>query len=208
MARLPTAVVLRLLGRSVSGLVYQLVGGFAGWAEDLLTVLFGSLLSVGGVLFVANLAVDAKLPWIAWVLALFWIVFDGPYLRRLWRGMRGKEKPLAVAVAMGQPSWPSWLRPLVACWWMGHFAIAGLLAYLFDSASMNRTAVPFGIYLGYLLKQVVVTTAICSTANCYLVLAAAAFTREMQSLQTIWRRRILLDLALALVVCVIPAKLS
>jgi len=111
-ARLPPGHILRLLGRSVGGLIYELVGGFAGWVEEFLTVLLGSVLSVIGVMVVVMTTAETKHPGQAWIVVLLWIALDGPYLVRLWHGnaRQGKDHwPLSLAV--GQPMWPLLLRP-------------------------------------------------------------------------------------------------
>ena len=62
---------------------------------------------------------------IRWFLIVMWALLNVPLLWRVWSGLlwRG-DHPLALYAAARQPLLPAILRPFVAAWWLGHFAIA------------------------------------------------------------------------------------
>jgi hypothetical protein len=105
--------------------------------------------------------------------------------------------PLAVLIAGKLPPIPWLLRPVLGLWWTAHFAGAaalGTLAYdclleiLKGAPFQQRVFLPLGIYVPLLYA-----------ANLYLLLAAAVFFRNPTVHTRLWRWRLVVDLAFALI---------
>jgi hypothetical protein len=90
---------------------------------------FATLLILGGGIAGASLASETRKHGI-WDTALFsagllgWILLDFPYLARLHLERRRPKPEALVTLAISQQRLPPAFRPLVAIWWLSHFAFA------------------------------------------------------------------------------------
>lgn len=71
------------------------------------------------------------------LVGLFWLLLDVPYLWRLSLVARHNHRPFAFQVAVGAKTPPLLLRPLVALWWLGHFAIPFWLVAMLARAPIS-----------------------------------------------------------------------
>ena len=130
---------------------------------------------------------------IRWTLIVLWILLDVPFLWRLWSSWSNHgNHEMILHVAGRQPLLPAILRPLVAMWWMGHFALALVLgAFTEKIAPVDppTVAVTF-LLLGMFW---------CAFAsNIFLIHAVTALTRG-PAVQRVWNWRGVYDLGLVAV---------
>jgi hypothetical protein len=174
-------------------------------AEKWLTMFFANVLTIMVGSFIGFMGTDrdvARTPleqglWAA--AGGMWLVLDVPYLWRVWRvafeGRGGEAVPFALEVARRQRVWPVVLRPVVAVWWLGHFAVGATFAVMSHSleslAGMNA--------LAFLL-----VTSYGFAANGYLMLGVCALTRSERVRERVWRMRGVVDIGLGVVGAFVP----
>ena len=134
-----------------------------------------------------RLAVSPENP-IRWTLAVLWVLLDLPFLWRLWTSQsEHRDHPIPLYVAARQPLLHPILRPVVAAWWLAHFAAAVALGI-----SMERIA-PMDLPI---LSLFLFWCAFMS--NIFLIHAVTALTRG-PAVQRVWNSRGVLDLGLVIV---------
>jgi hypothetical protein len=115
------------------------------------------------------------------------------FLTWLKASLERQVQPLAPALAMRQPRWPLLVRPLVAAWWSVHFAAAAVaLIFAEHQISLDGHELRLTVMLGflYLGAQFMLT----NSAMLYLLLAVASVVPGEKLIQSVWRKRILIDL--------------
>src|SRR6266478_409180 len=76
--------------------------------------------------------VRSSLLWIPDVLGILWLVFDLPYLLRLWKSVFSERGSAALVQIAGRyRPWRA-LRPLAAIWWSTHFLMGATLVGSFE----------------------------------------------------------------------------
>ncbi len=105
--------------------------------------------------------------------------------------------PLAIAMAIRLPHWNGLIRPLVAVWWLSHFAAAAFLGHVVASIAARGLN-----NVGWMLSvplTLLATFAFLFAGNLYLMLAVAACVRMPGVWLIVWRHRFFVDLVLAAV---------
>lgn len=97
--------------------------------------------------------------------------------------------PLALAMAIRLPNWWTFLRPLIAVWWLGHFGIAALFGHL-AARHLNGMNNPGLITIPITLA---VTMAFLFAANLYLMLSIAVSIPLPRIWLIAWRYRFVVD---------------
>jgi hypothetical protein len=108
--------------------------------------------------------------------------------------------PLAVAMAIRLPKWPTIVRPLVAVWWLSHFLAAAMIGHSVAAhclKGVNNQGLIVGIPMTLL-----VTFAFLFAANLYLMLSVAVCIRRPGIWLIAWRHRFVLDLITASILLV------
>ncbi len=103
--------------------------------------------------------------------------------------------PLAIAMAIRLPPWHGLVRPLVAVWWLSHFAAAAFIGHVVASIAARGLNNP-----GWMLSvplTMLATFAFVFAGNLYLMLAVAACVKRPGLWLIVWRHRFFLDLVLA-----------
>jgi len=103
--------------------------------------------------------------------------------------------PLAIAMAIRLPPWHGLIRPLVAVWWLSHFAAAAFLGHVIASIAARGLNNP-----GWMLSvplTMLATFAFLFAGNLYLMLAVAACVKRPGVWLIVWQYRFFLDLVLA-----------
>jgi hypothetical protein len=132
--------------------------------------------------------------WIYIPAAVLWIAVDLPSLWNNWRVAFGSERPLPVASAMRQHRLPWLLRPVLAIWWLLHFAFGALGVLLANQISKSENLDPHeGVALGIFLAF-----AYGLAANGFVVYAMASLVRSRRLLERAWSLRLFVDVGLAL----------
>ena len=118
-------------------------------------------------------------------------------LIRLKHALERGVRPLAPGLALSQPRWPLLLRPLVAAWWLAHYAV-GLAAVVMleryfpvSADDWRLTLFLWTVYAGCLFT----TT---HSAHLYLLLAVGSITRRAGPVMWLWRWRWVIDVVIAL----------
>lgn len=140
------------------------------------------------------------------VATALWAWFDTRHLYWTWTCLRRGDRPLAPAVARRQPTLPLLLRPLVAAWWLIHFAmgLAMILAaeqlHVAPTSDLNPavakavvTAVTLVFAFGYALA-----------AHGYLLMMVAALAPTRGWVEAVWRWRLAIDLAFVVLAAFVP----
>ncbi len=124
---------------------------------------------------------------IRWIVVALWLLLDVPFLSRLWRSwLRRESHEIALYAAALQPLRHPILRPLVASWWLGHFALAVRIGlFLEDSIPMD----PRVAFTGFMLFIFFAAYA----SNIFLIHAVTALTRG-PAVQRVWNWRGVYDL--------------
>lgn len=136
------------------------------------------------------------------VVLVVFLALDVPALWRMWHTVARGRRPAAIAAAVRSPWLPPVLRPLVAIWWFGHFALAAASAGMMEFMALGpssevETKAGAGI-IGFGMCM-----AFAFSANAYLMLAVAAMTRNDRTLAGVWRYRWCTDLAISAVVLMV-----
>lgn len=103
--------------------------------------------------------------------------------------------PLAIAMAIRLPPWHGLIRPLVAVWWLSHFAAAAFLGHVVATIAARGLNNP-----GWMLSvplTMLATFAFLFAGNLYLMLAVAACVKRPGVWLIVWRYRFFLDVVLA-----------
>jgi len=119
------------------------------------------------------------------------VLLDLPLLWRLWSSQSGhKDHAIPLYVAVRQPLLHPILRPVVAAWWLAHFAMAILLGAFFERIVPidPTTAVPILAFFMFCFSFV---------GNIFLIHAVTALTRG-PAVQRVWNSRGFLDLGLVI----------
>jgi hypothetical protein len=143
---------------------------------------------------------------IRWFLIAMWALLNVPLLWRVWSGLlwRG-DHPLALYAAARQPLLPVILRPFVAAWWLGHFAIAIWLGTIseraisyaertFSYAEGGTSYDPMIAPMMFLF----ITFCCAYASNIFLIHAVTALTRGTL-VQKVWNWRGACDAGLVIV---------
>lgn len=186
------------------------VGAFFHRVEKWLTMFFANVVTLMLGMLIALMGLDRDVARTPRDLAIFvvaggmWLALDVPYLWRVWRvafeeGDGGDRKPYAYEVARRQKVLPVLLRPLVALWWLGHFAFGVAGALYTHTLSFEGEPVVVWI-LSFLM-----VTSYGFAANGYLMLGVCALTRSERVRERVWRMRGLIDIGLGVVGSMLPA---
>ena len=135
-----------------------------------------------------------------------WLALDLPYIVLTWIGRRDRERgePLAVFVGRVLPRWPVVFRPIVFLWWFAHFGVVVCFAYPAHFIALAGAGGSMAHRIALYILTFVVTACVCSTANGFLVVAIASLTRRTDVPEKVWKVRHLVDVCVALVVCLLP----
>jgi hypothetical protein len=127
---------------------------------------------------------------------VLWALLDVPYLLRLRFVVRNDLKPFAFEAAVAVQPRGFLLRPVIAVWWLGHFAIPFWLVVVLAHAPIPHQRHPMALHFVIMFMWGL-------TANGFLMLAVCSCTSSERIQQIAWRFRILTDVALATVVLVV-----
>jgi hypothetical protein len=174
-------------------------GRIVRWIENHLVLIFSFGLTV--ILAVALISMmcagwDQQPPAVHVLMIVpitMWMLLDIPHVMFLLDGGARRSAHLALAVAEKMPVLPWLLRPLVAGWWLMHFAF-GLCVALMLAASESFTHSGAELAIRFVLAS-----SLGFAANGYLVLAAAALTRSETIRHWTWRFRLAIDVGVGLV---------
>ena len=108
--------------------------------------------------------------------------------------------PLAVAMAIRLPKWPTIVRAIVAVWWLCHFLAAAMIGHAV-AAHCLKGVNNQGLIVG-LPITLLVTFAFLFAANLYLMLAVAVCIRRPAIWLIAWRHRFVVDLITASILLV------
>ncbi|MGB7156545.1 MAG: hypothetical protein WBD40_00680 [Tepidisphaeraceae bacterium] len=167
---------------------------------------FITLLAVIGVSFIVlQFMIYHRPPPARWLWAvlgpagLFVIWLQWKTLQTMIAGLEGAPHPRPVSIALRQRHWPAILRPLVAAWWLGQFAIV-----VFAATAMSRShdlVNPTGIERAIVLTlQVAILSMGAYASTCSMLFGLAALWRNESVLTALWKGRVFIDLAIALAV--------
>jgi len=134
----------------------------------------------------------------AWVCAalISVVVLEAIFLLVLARSLERPQFPFAPEFALKFRRWPLVFRPPVAAWWLAHFIFSIGMAIYYES-TMFEYAVTLPERLLRTLMLIVVAFMIAYSANLYALLAVTAMGFGQRVVNALWRRRIVLDAALA-----------
>ncbi len=141
-------------------------------------------------------------PWLWCVLGpagLFVIWLQYKTLQTMGAGLEGAPHPRPVAMAMRQRPWPALFRPLVAAWWLGQFAMVIFAAHAMARSHdfINPTGVERAIEF---TLQITILAMAAYASTCSMLFAVGALWRNEAVLTSLWKCRLLVDLAIALAV--------
>ncbi len=126
---------------------------------------------------------------IRWTLVTLCLLLNGPLLFRLWRSFLQRDShEISLYAAALQPLWPPILRPLVALWWLGHFALAIRIGLFFEDSF------PIDPHVGFVAFVMVLFFA-AYASNIFLMHAVTALTRG-PAVQRVWNWRAMCDLGI------------
>jgi hypothetical protein len=152
------------------------------------SMIVSSLIAGGymvGTLAIAAIALmqQLELGWIALAGALVAFVFNGFFIVGSIVAWVSEPSGFdALLVAMNQPRYPVWMRPLVAMWWLLHWAFAMFLAL---SLMLERPA----INLGLVLFTTVLAVGLAYASYSYLLMTVTVFTKAPNVLKRAWTWR-------------------
>jgi hypothetical protein len=130
---------------------------------------------------------------------LFVIWLQWKTLQTMIAGLESAPHPRPVSIALRQRHWPAILRPLVAAWWLGQFAIV-----VFAATAMSRShnlVNPTGVERAIALTlQVSILSMGAYASTCSMLFGLAAIWRNETVLTALWKGRVFIDLAIALTV--------
>jgi hypothetical protein len=179
--------------QSLNRVIQAIETGLGFFFHMALTLIFGML--IGLMLFdlprLSPRDGNATL-WIFLPMAALWLAVDAPSLWHNWRAAFSPDRPVLVAAAMRQFTAPLLLRPIVALWWLLHFAFGVYFILLSghlgaDARDRNpEIALTFFLAFAYGLAT-----------NGFLIYAIASLVHSRRILERVWSFRILIDLALA-----------
>jgi hypothetical protein len=127
------------------------------------------------------------------MLIAIWAVLDIPYVMHLLDSRSQGEANLAITMAEKQRVFPLAIRPLIAGWWLMHFAVGMWLAILLAaSESFHHSA-------GVIPICFIGASSLGFAANGYLLVAIASLTRSEHIRRWTWRLRLPIDVSLGLI---------
>jgi hypothetical protein len=173
--------------------------------EDGLAMLFGNLVTLMlgmliGLLIVGEgerQSVAERVFFIS--LAAGWLLLDVPYLVRLWHVAFRGNHPWALETAKRQRLMPVPMRPIIALWWLAHFACGAwfsLSSTLMFSPDERLPVAALSLFMGFCYGV---------ATNGYLIIGVCALTTSQSIREACWRWRFLLDLALGVGGALLPA---
>lgn len=112
------------------------------------------------------------------------------------------NNPLELAIRMRK--WPLIVRPFLGCWWTAHFLL-GLAIALAVETVLAASGFSHGIAI-QILSFFIVSFTLAYGFNLYLMLALAAFGCSEKFLRIAWKRRAMIDLALATAAALLAVK--
>lgn len=178
-------------------------------AEALLGLVIASFLAfaamVGGPTWVAQGAIYQRPRWpvsltvVASVGVLLVVLCIWRSVAELARGVESDDDPISVHVARRQLGWRVVLRPFVGLWWaLLAAAVVGLTEVLISGYKfLNPTAAEQVIAI---FVKTVLMFAAAFACNSFLLCATGALLNSDAAIGWMWRGRILIDLAIALLV--------
>ena len=129
---------------------------------------------------------------IRWIVVALWLLLDVPFLSRLWRSwLRRESHEIALYAAALQPLRHPILRPLVASWWLGHFALAIQIGLVLENSFPMDPQVGLVIFMLFIFFA-------AYASNIFLIHAVTALTRG-PAVQRVWNWRGVYDLGLVAV---------
>jgi hypothetical protein len=123
-------------------------------------------------------------------LVVLWLALDLPYLLRLWRNVLKQVPHPVLAVATNARMWPLPIRPLIAAWWLAHFAAVAVMICFVPAGG----ELAIGRVTAFFLS-----TCFGFVANGYLIMATASMFKSDRLRRKVWRARVLIDLAVGAV---------
>jgi len=111
--------------------------------------------------------------------------------------------PFAPYFAMQYRRWPLVLRPVVAIWWLAHFA-AGIAAIILADNILVMNMTDWNTRVLRSVLFVAVSFTIAYSANLFLLLTVTAIGGGRPAVSLFWRYRFLLDLAVAVIAAFFP----
>jgi hypothetical protein len=142
----------------------------------------------------------------SYVVTAIWLTLLIPETWFLWKLKHALEighYPFAPWFALKWSKWPLLLRPLISLWWAAHFLIGIVASIYFDNIVIADTTTR-NIRLVRCLIFIIIDLTIAYSANLYALLAITAAGGKEQIVNNIWRWRIALDLAVAIVAAFYP----
>ena len=124
----------------------------------------------------ASRHLSPRATWICDVLLALWLLFDLPYLIRLWKFIF-TDRSIAPSIRVAEiyrPWWP--LRPIAAVWWAAHFAMGALMAYRFENISIGGDPLSDRVVLIIVFSFFCIGFSYC--ANGFLLMAIASVTSK------------------------------
>jgi hypothetical protein len=109
----------------------------------------------------------------------------------------GRGETFAIDAALSSPIWPTFVRPLVALWWTAHFLFGVFAAFMIEAQHYAPPA-KSGTGMEEPLPLAAVLIAgfgLTFAGNIFLMFAAAALTRQRQTLERVWSLRVPVDIA-------------
>lgn len=125
------------------------------------------------------------------------------WLARLKHALERGLRPLAPGLALSQPRWPLFLRPVVFTWWLAHYAVGiGAVVLLERYYPLTSTDWRDALFRWSLYAGCMFTTT--HSAHLYLLLAVGSTIHRPGPVEWLWRWRIGIDLLIA---CTVAAGL-
>jgi hypothetical protein len=184
--------------------VASAISDFVHSAEGWLSALFASVVTIAQAALIMGAAstfkedrnYNAELA-VGSLLAC-WVYLDLRHLTAVWAAMRAGVQPLAPYVALRHPPPPMLLRPLVALWWLAHFALALVLIVIIAEVDRSAFNAKDGADRFVALLAVFFASLGCTyCANAYLMLILTTFTSDSLRVARVWSKRFLFDLLIA-----------
>ena len=127
-----------------------------------------------------------------WSVVALWLLLDVAFLWRIWLSwwrlswLRLESHEIALYAAALQPLRHPILRPLVASWWLGHFALAIQIGLVLENSFPMDPQVGLVIFMMFIFFA-------AYASNIFLIHAVTALTRG-PAVQRVWNWRGVYDL--------------
>ena len=194
------------------------------WLESAVAIMWTFFVSIGliagGVIVVVVAWADAQLVLVpgsrpvtrqqAVALTVVWLIalpLEWLTLSFLNRRL-GRADVSATGVALTQPRFEWWLRPLAAGWWLGHLVASLLLGEMMLAMYRHARAGDSGPPWMLSAFSVAVPLFVSFASTLYLLLAATSLSHRRNVVGTLWRLRWPIDFAVTVLVVAIRKALS